>query len=154
MKRLLLLLAATSFALLPAVSMAETHKPTEKEHPPKAAPHKPGKPGGGGGAHPGPAAGHHQQGPQGHQFFHRGHAFTRIHGPAFVWPHGWRYRRWSIGVVFPVLFLAPEYYYNDWAALELQAPPPGYAWVRFGPDLVLVNIESRVVEDVVYGVFE
>jgi Ni/Co efflux regulator RcnB len=52
------------------------------------------------------------------------------------------------------LLVAPSYYYQGWAALGLQQPPPGYAWVRFGPDLLLVNLTSYEVEDVVYGVFQ
>jgi Ni/Co efflux regulator RcnB len=91
--------------------------------------------------------------PRGNQFRHRGRSYNRIRGPAFVWPRGWSYRRWSIGALFPSLFLGPAYFYNNYATLGLQAPPPGYAWVRFGPDLVLVNLSTRAIEDVVYGVF-
>ncbi|HEY3846341.1 MAG TPA: RcnB family protein [Acetobacteraceae bacterium] len=53
----------------------------------------------------------------------------------------------------PPVFLAPIYVYPDWAALGLEAPPPGYAWVRFGPDLLEVNLTTGEVEDMVYGVF-
>jgi hypothetical protein len=91
--------------------------------------------------------------PRGNQFYHRGQYYGRIRGPAFVWPRGWHYRHYGIGVVFPRFFLTPNYYYNDYVALGLQAPPPGYAWVRFGPDLILVNLTTGVTEDVVYGVF-
>jgi hypothetical protein len=91
--------------------------------------------------------------PRGNQFFHRGQYVGRIHGPAFAYPPGWHYRRWSIGARFPTLFLAPSYFYQDWSALGLEEPPPGYAWVRFGPDLLLVNLSTDEVEDVVYGVF-
>jgi Ni/Co efflux regulator RcnB len=71
-----------------------------------------------------------------------------------VYPPGWQYRRWTIGVRLPPVFLAPTYVYPDWAALGLEAPPPGYAWVRFGPDLLEVNLTTGEVEDVVYGVFQ
>ena len=52
------------------------------------------------------------------------------------------------------LLAAPSFFYSDWAALGLQSPPPGYSWVRFGPDLLLVNLTTYEVEDVVYGVFQ
>jgi hypothetical protein len=91
--------------------------------------------------------------PRGNRFYHRGHAFNRIHATPFVYPHGWHYRRWGIGGILPGLFWSPTYYYNSWAALGLQAPAPGYEWVRFGPDLLLVNIATGGIEDVVYGVF-
>jgi Ni/Co efflux regulator RcnB len=91
--------------------------------------------------------------PRGNQFWHRGTYYPRIRVPAFAYPPGWRYRRWAVGAVLPPLFLAPAYFYPGWAALGLGAPPPGYAWVRFGPDLLEVNLGTGEVEDVVYGVF-
>jgi Ni/Co efflux regulator RcnB len=91
--------------------------------------------------------------PRGNQFWHRGQYYGRIRGPAFAYPPGWQYRRWTIGGQLPALFLAPGYFYQGWAALGLEAPPPGYAWVRYGPDLLEVNLSTGEVEDVVYGVF-
>jgi len=91
--------------------------------------------------------------PRGNQFWHRGQYYGRIHGPAFVYPPGWHYRRWTIGARLPPLLFAPAYFYPGWAALGLEPPPPGYAWVRYGPDLLEVNLVTGEVEDVVYGVF-
>jgi Ni/Co efflux regulator RcnB len=92
--------------------------------------------------------------PRGNQFWHRGKYFSRIRGPAFAYPPGWQYRRWSIGARLAPLLAAPSFFYQDWSALGLQQPPPGYSWVRFGPDLLLVNLTTYEVEDVVYGVFQ
>ena len=94
-----------------------------------------------------------RHGPAGH-FYHRGNWFVRVHGPAFRYPHGWSHRTWRVGMVLPALFLAPDYYYDDYAPLGLQAPPPGYRWVRYGDDLLLVNLRTGSVEDVVYDVFD
>ena len=91
--------------------------------------------------------------PRGNQFWHRGRYFARIHGPAYAYPPGWGYRRWWIGARLPAVLLAPAFFYAGWAALGLQAPPPGYAWVRYGPDLLEVNLYTGEVDDVVYGVF-
>jgi Ni/Co efflux regulator RcnB len=91
--------------------------------------------------------------PRGNQFWHRGQYYPRIRGPAFVYPRGYAYRRWTIGAHLPALFLAPPYFYAGYAGLGLQPPPPGYQWVRYGPDLLLVNLRTGEVEDVVYGVF-
>jgi Ni/Co efflux regulator RcnB len=87
-------------------------------------------------------------------FWHRGVWGVRIHAPVYRWPHGWRYRVWSIGAILPAVFLASEYYYDDYRLLGLQAPPPGYRWVRYGDDLLLVNLRTGEVEDVVYDVFD
>jgi Ni/Co efflux regulator RcnB len=79
--------------------------------------------------------------------------FSPIHLAPFVYPHGWGYRRWVVGAVLPPIFLVSDYYYADWAALGFPPPQPGYQWVRYGPDLLLVNVSTGQVVDVAYGVF-
>ena len=56
-------------------------------------------------------------------------------------------------MALPPLFLARAYWYADYAALGLPPPDPGFQWVRYGPDLLLVNLDSGQVVDVIYGVF-
>lgn len=96
---------------------------------------------------------HRPPGRPGH-FWHRGTWLARVHGPAFHYPRGWHYRAWVVGAILPAIFIAPDYYYDDYRALGLQAPAPGYRWVRYGDDLLLVNLRTREVEDVVYDVFD
>ena len=67
--------------------------------------------------------------------------------------HGKPPRRWAIGAALPALFLDPAYYYPDWATLGLAPPDPGFQWVRYGPDLLLVNITTGQVVDVIYDAF-
>jgi Ni/Co efflux regulator RcnB len=56
-------------------------------------------------------------------------------------------------MILPPLFLTPDYYYGDWAAMGLPPPEPGFQWVRYGPDLLLVNINTGEVVDAIYGAF-
>ncbi len=91
--------------------------------------------------------------PGGPQFSWRGRYFNPIRGSAWRYPSGYSYRRWSIGALLPSLFLASTYYYDDWRGLGIDPPPPGRRWVRYGPDLLLVNLRTRRVEDVITGVF-
>jgi Ni/Co efflux regulator RcnB len=79
--------------------------------------------------------------------------FRPIHGPSYRYPHGYRYRRWTIGLFLPSIFLSSSYYYDDWAPLGVGAPPPGYRWVRYGPDLLLVQRRTGRIVDVIYGAF-
>ena len=106
---------------------------------------------------PGPP---HPSGPQpafvhpgGPQFSYHGHPFNRVHVNPFVYPRGWAYREWGVGAILPPLFLAQDYWYADWAALGLDPPPPGDEWVRYGPDLLLVDVTTGQVVDVIYGAF-
>ena len=97
--------------------------------------------------------GPHPGGPPGRQFSYHGHMFNPVHAAPFVYPRGWAYRRWAVGAVLPPLFLVPAYYYAGWAALGLAAPQPGFQWVRYGPDLLLVNVTTGQVAETVYGAF-
>jgi Ni/Co efflux regulator RcnB len=58
-----------------------------------------------------------------------------------------------VGLLLPSLFLSSAYYYNDYDALGIGPPPPGYHWVRYGPDLLLVQYGTRRIADVIYGAF-
>lgn len=79
--------------------------------------------------------------------------FRPVHRPPFQYPRGYRYRRWSVGLLLPGLFLSSRYYYDDWYDLGMGPPPPGYRWVRYGPDLLLVQTGTRRIADVIYGAF-
>lgn len=76
-----------------------------------------------------------------------------MHGPAWRYPPGYRYRRWTIGVFLPALFLSSAYYYNDYRRMGLESAPYGCRWVRYGPDLLLVEVRTRRIVDVIYGAF-
>jgi Ni/Co efflux regulator RcnB len=91
--------------------------------------------------------------PRAAQWYWRGKWVNRVHGPAFHYPVGWSYRYWTIGDILPGLFLSSAYYYDNVRPLGLRVPPPGYRWVRYGPDLLLVNLRTGSVEQVAYGVF-
>jgi Ni/Co efflux regulator RcnB len=53
----------------------------------------------------------------------------------------------------PHLFLSSRYYYDQYWNLGVGAPPPGYRWVRYGPDLLLVSTRTGRISDVIYGAF-
>jgi Ni/Co efflux regulator RcnB len=115
-----------------------------------------GRPGGNGpGQRPGyrPGGGGHWSPPHQGWVGGRPGGFRRIHASPFRYPHGWGYRRWSVGLLLPSLFLGSQYYYDGWAGLGLYPPPPGDRWVRYGPDLLLVNVRTGRIDDTVYGAF-
>lgn len=87
--------------------------------------------------------------------YHPGNWHGRaVAGGVYHYPHGYTYHRWVVGRPLPRAFLAPAYFYAGYAALGLIAPPPNYQWVRYGPDLLLVDLSTGNVVDIRYGVFQ
>ena len=74
-------------------------------------------------------------------------------GGGYRFPNGYSYRRWSVGAFLPALLFSSAYYFNDYDTIGLYAPPYGYHWVRYGPDLLLVQNGTRRIVEVRYGVF-
>lgn len=71
----------------------------------------------------------------------------------YHYPHGYHYHRWVVGRPLPRVYLVPNYYYSGYGALGLAAPPHNFQWIRYGPDLMLVNLATGNVVDIRYGVF-
>jgi hypothetical protein len=150
MLRPLAIAAVFALAVPTFVAAQEEHHPPPGKPVPRPAivPHGPP---------PGPrfVPGPRGPGPGPHaQFMFRGRPFHPIpFARPWVYPPGWGYRRWVVGGILPPLFLVPAYYYADYAALGLPPPEPGFQWVQYGPDLLLVNVATGQVVDVAYGVF-
>jgi Ni/Co efflux regulator RcnB len=77
-----------------------------------------------------------------------------VYGGRYYWPHGYSYVRRPIGWAVPAAFMTSAYIYTSYATLGLAAPPPSQQWIRYGPDLLLVDQRSGHVVDVRYGVFQ
>jgi hypothetical protein len=124
--------------------MAPQHGPMSGPNPQFKQMHPPGPSGPMGGHPPGPSG----------QFSWHGHEFHQFHPQReFVYPPGWAYRQWTVGAILPPIFLVPDYYFTDWVDLGLPPPPPGAQYVRYGPDLLLVDVSNGQVIDVIPGVF-
>jgi Ni/Co efflux regulator RcnB len=93
-------------------------------------------------------------GPRGRTFLYRGRPLGVIRRPAFIYPPGYVYRRWAVGALLPAALIATSFVFLEWQAAGLQPPPPGYVWVRHGPDVILVDERTRRVREVAYGAIE
>ena len=107
----------SAFALLlPGVALAQPRDRRDDHRDDRRGPdrgrddHRPGPPG---------------RGPGRPQFSWRGRDYDRFRGPAFRYPPGFGYRRWSVGALLPGIFLGSTYFCNDWRGLGVGAPPPG-----------------------------
>jgi hypothetical protein len=68
-------------------------------------------------------------------------------------PYGWSYRRFSIGIRIGSSFFGSRYRILDPWQYRLPQPYPGYAWVRYYNDVLLVDTWSGEVVDVIYDFF-
>jgi len=114
-------IVATAFALgLTAASGALAQDHPEADHPPHDA------------VRPMPVVPHAAPGPRGD--VHPAMA----HGPGpggQHWHHGDR-------------FTGSRVVFSDYGRYHLRPPPPGYAWVRDGGELVLISLGTGVITDV------
>ena len=112
--------------------------------------HRPGRPPPAPPPRPGPPSWGHRPS---HHFLSQGRWRPSLRGPVFRYPPGFAYRRWAAGAILPSIFLSSAYFYDNYAPLGLGPPPVGYRWVRYGPDLLLVNLMTGRIADVVDGAF-
>jgi|tagenome__1003787_1003787.scaffolds.fasta_scaffold20988451_6 Ni/Co efflux regulator RcnB len=70
----------------------------------------------------------------------------------YVAPYrSWSYRPVTVGHQLRPVFYSPRYYISDYGAYQLQAPRHHWLrWIRYGDDLLLVNIRNGRVLDVVH----
>lgn len=68
-------------------------------------------------------------------------------------PRGMRYRPVSVGYTFQPTFFSNRYWVNDYGTYRLPAPGYNHRWVRYGNDVVLVDIRTGRVLRVISGFF-
>ena len=74
-------------------------------------------------------------------------------GAAYAGPRGYRYRPVTSGYRFTPEYYGRNYWVNDWQRYRLAAPLGYQRWVRYGNDVVLVDIRSGRVGTVYNGFF-
>lgn len=156
--------AALALCLMGGVAAAQDH---DHDHD-RGGGHEEHRGGPPGGEHRGPGPGEAFRGPgagpgrfRGPEPGFRPGAFLHDHGwrggryrmPGFRYPPGFGYRRWGFGSYLPAVFLAPGFYIGSYWLYGLPAPPPGYHWIRNGPDALLVRYGDGYILDAAYGIF-
>ncbi len=78
-----------------------------------------------------------------------------FYAPRYYNPYGYGYgySRFSIGVYLDSLFYSNRYWLNDPGYYRLPAAPYGARWVRYYDDVLLVDIDSGYVIDVIHDFF-
>ena len=70
---------------------------------------------------------------------------------AYVAPvRNWSYRPVTVGYRLQPSFFSSRYYITDYSAYHLRAPGRFLQWIRYGNDLLLVNIRTGRVLQVIH----
>lgn len=63
-------------------------------------------------------------------------------GPAYVGPRGYAYRPVAVGHRFDRAYYGDRYWVRDFGRYRLPAPAYRQRWVRYGNDVVLIDLRS------------
>jgi Ni/Co efflux regulator RcnB len=80
-------------------------------------------------------------------------AQRRFRANPYNWYAGYSYQRYGYGQRLPRHFFARNFWLSNFYYYGLFAPPPGYVWVRYGPDALLIDIETGEIVQVQYDMF-
>ncbi|MEQ7874219.1 RcnB family protein [Sphingomonas sp. ASV193] len=70
---------------------------------------------------------------------------------AYVAPYrGWAYRPVTVGYQLRPAFYGSRYHVSDYGRFNVRAPARWQRWVRYGDDLLLVNVRTGRVLQVVH----
>lgn len=76
---------------------------------------------------------------------------TRSHRVAYVAPvRNWSYRPVNVGYRLQPSFYGSRYYVSDYGSYNLRAPGRWQQWIRYGNDLLLVNVRTGRVLQVIH----
>ena len=73
--------------------------------------------------------------------------------PYYAPYRNWSYRRFSVGLFLDSLFYSQRYWIGDPWQYRLPAAPYGTQWVRYYNDVLLVDIYTGEVVDVIHDFF-
>lgn len=68
-------------------------------------------------------------------------------------PPGYYYRPWGYGEFLPRPWWIRDYWLMNFLDFDLPYPPPGFIWVRVGPDALMIDQFNGRIVQVVRGIF-
>jgi len=90
----------------------------------------------------------------GRAFFYGGRSYPAFLVAAFIWPVGYYYDDMPVGGYLPPPLWGPDNFIEDYGYYGVDAPPPNYSWIRYGPDLLLINLDNGQIAREIRGVFQ
>jgi Ni/Co efflux regulator RcnB len=80
-------------------------------------------------------------------------ATRRYRVESYRQPYGYSYRRWNYGQRLPRHYYVRNFWLTNFLFYGLFTPPPGYIWVRYGPDALLIDEYTGEIVQVQYDIF-
>ncbi|MGZ6020083.1 MAG: RcnB family protein [Phenylobacterium sp.] len=80
-------------------------------------------------------------------------AHDRFRAGYYRTPYGYYSRAWVFGDFLPRPWFARDYWLDDFLDFDLPYPPPGFVWVRVGPDALMIDRFTGRVVQVVRDIF-
>ncbi|THD70146.1 RcnB family protein [Phenylobacterium sp.] len=77
----------------------------------------------------------------------------RFHAGFYRPPYGYYVRAWGFGDFLPRGWFGQPYWIGDFMNYDLPYPPPGFEWVRVGPDALMIDRFTGRIVQVVRGIF-
>jgi len=77
----------------------------------------------------------------------------RFRAGAYRPPSGFAVRRFRFGERLPRAFFVRRFWITDFLLFDLFPPPPGFVWVRVGPDALLIDEFTGEIVRIEYDVF-
>lgn len=95
----------------------------------------------------------HWNHPDWRRSWNHGWAGHRYRAPSrYYYPRGYSVRSWSIGYRLPSVFFAPSYHIS-YGHYGLAPPPYGCTWIRVDRDVMLIDLETGEIVDILYGFY-
>jgi Ni/Co efflux regulator RcnB len=77
----------------------------------------------------------------------------RYHADIYRPPYGYYVRPRNAGEFLPRTWFVQSYWLTDFIDFGLPYPPPGFTWVRVGPDAIMIDQYTGRIVQVVHSVF-
>jgi Ni/Co efflux regulator RcnB len=89
----------------------------------------------------------------GRDFVFNGRANRPFAAARYAWPRGYDYRPLGVGGYLAPIFWSPDDFVVDYDAYGVPPPERDFAWIRYGPDLLLMQLDTGEIVQVIPGVF-
>jgi hypothetical protein len=89
----------------------------------------------------------------GSSYAYNGRSYSSFDGGGYAWPAGYGYAPLLVGAYLAPIFWQPDYFVLDYGYFGLAPPPPGYAWIRYGPDLLMIQLGGGQIGQVIHGFY-